>query len=328
VERRALLGGTLALLAAPRAAAAPPSDKVYRVGLLSTLSPESSVQSRLWDSFYQRLRELGYVKDRNLIVEDRHGQPDKLPALAAELVRLRVDVIVASGSLTPYAAKSATTTIPVVITNHGDPVGGGLVASLGRPGGNITGLSLLNPELIGKQLELLKEAVSRPVRMVSVIWNPTSQIHPRMLNDADVSARVLQLRLERVSARGRDEYDRAFGTLARTHPDAVFVLGDPIFWNQRSRIVELLTTRYRLPAMFNRREYVEVGGFMSYGANLVDSYRQAATYVDKILNGAKPGDLPVEQPTKFELVINLKTAKALGLTIPPSLLQRADQVIE
>jgi putative ABC transport system substrate-binding protein len=214
----------------------------------------------------------------------------------------------------------------VVITNHGDPVGSGLVVSLARPGGNITGLSLLSPELVGKQLELLKKAIPRIVQ-IAVLWNPTSQTHPRMLNEAEAPARALGLRLEQLPASGRDGYDRAFAAMTRARADALLVLGDPIFWYQRSQIVELATKR-RLPGMFGQREYVEAGGLMSYGANLRDNFQRAATYVDKILKGAKPGDLPIEQPTKFDLVINSKTAKALGLTIPPSVLQRADQVIE
>jgi putative ABC transport system substrate-binding protein len=265
------------------------------------------------------MRELGYVEGENLVIERRYapeGQPDQLPELAADLVRLKVDVIVAGGSLTPHAAKSATTTLPVVITNHGDPVGSGLVVSLARPGGNITGLSLLSPELVGKQLELLKKAIPRIVRM-AVLWNPTSRTHPRMLNEAEAPARSLGLRLERLSASGLADYDGAFVAMNRARADALLVLGDPIFWYQRSRIVEL-ATKHRLPGMFGQREYVEAGGLMSYGANLLDNFRRVATYVDKILKGAKPGDLPIEQPTKFELVINSKTAKALGLTIAQS----------
>jgi putative ABC transport system substrate-binding protein len=317
------------LLAAPFAAGAQPAGKVYRIGLLSTLPPGTTGVARLWEAFMQGLRELGYVEGENLVIERRYapeGQPDKLPELAADLVRLKVDVIVAGGSLTPHAAKSATTTLPVVVTNHGDPVGSGLVVSLARPGGNITGLSLLSPELVGKQLELFKKAVPRIVRM-AVLWNPTSQTHPRMLNEAEVPARALGLRLEPLPASGLDDYDRAFATITRARADALLVLGDPIFWYQRSRIVELATKR-RLPGMFGQREYVEAGGLMSYGANLRDNFRRAATYVDKILKGAKPGDLPIEQPTKFELVINSKTAKTLSLTIPQSVLVRADQIIE
>jgi ABC-type uncharacterized transport system substrate-binding protein len=237
-----------------------------------------------------------------------------------------VDVIVASGGLTPHAAKAATTTVPVVFTNHGDPVGSGLVVSLARPGGNITGLSIQNPELVGKQLELLKTAIPRIVRL-AVLWNPTSKTHPRLLNEAEAPARALGLRLERLPARGLDEYDRAFAGMTRARADALYVLGDPIYWNQRARIVEL-TAKHRFPGMFPQREYVEAGGLMSYGANLQDNFRRAATYVAKILRGAKPSDLPIEQPTRFELVINSKTANALGQTIAQSVLVRADHIIE
>jgi putative ABC transport system substrate-binding protein len=237
-----------------------------------------------------------------------------------------VEVIVATGSLTPYAAKAATTTIPVVITNHGDPVGSGLVASLARPGGNITGLSLLGLELVGKQLELLKEAVPRLMR-VGMLSNAASRTHPRMLSEADGPARTLGLRLEPVSVNGADDYDRVFATLAGARADAVLVLGDPIFWRHRARIVGL-ALKHRLPGMFAQREYVEAGGLMSYGANLRGTFRRAAMYVDRILKGAKPGELPIEQPTTFELVVNSRTARAIGLTIPQAMLARTDRVIE
>jgi putative ABC transport system substrate-binding protein len=317
------------LLAAPLAAGAQLAAKMYRIGLLSTLPPGSSGVARLWEPFVQGLRELGYVEGENLVIERRYapeGQPGQLPELAADLVRLKVDVIVAGGSLTPHAARSATTTVPVIFTNHGDPLGSGLVVSLARPGGNSTGLSLLSLELVGKQLDLLKKAVPRSVR-VAILWNPTSRTHPRMLNEAEAAARALGLRLERLSASGLDDYDRAFEAMTRARADTLLVLGDPIFWYQRSRIVEMATKR-RLPGMFGQREYVEAGGLMSYGPDLRDNFRRAATYVDKILKGAKPGDLPIEQPTKFELVINSKTAKVLGLTMPQSVLVQADQIIE
>jgi putative ABC transport system substrate-binding protein len=228
--------------------------------------------------------------------------------------------------LSPHAAKSTTSTIPIVITNHGDPVGTGLVASLTRPGANITGLSILNPELVGKQLELLKQALPK-LAHVGVLWNPSSQTHGRLLSESDVAARRLAIRVQRVSARTLEDYERAFVDIRQRRMDAVLILGDPIFWFYRARLAELALAA-NLPTMFVQREHVEAGGFMSYGANLRDNYRRAATYVDKILKGAKPGDLPIEQPTKFELIINRKTAKALGVTVPPSLLLRADQVID
>ena len=330
ISRRAFVASvTGGLLAAPLAAGAQSAVKVYRIGLLSTLPPSASGVERLWEPFWQGLRQLGYIEGENLVVERRYapeGRPDELRALAADLVRLKVDVILAGGSLTPHAAKSVTTTLPVVVPNHGDPVGSGLVVSLARPGGNITGLSLLSPELVGKQLELFKKAVPRIVRM-AVLWNPSSQTHARMLNEAEGPARALTLRLERVPASGLDDYDHAFAAMTRARADALLVLGDPIFWYQRARIVEL-AAKHRLPGMFGQREFVETGGLMSYGPNLPDNFRRAATYVDKILKGAKPGDLPIEQPTKFELVINSKTATTLGLTIPQSVLVRADQIVE
>ena len=328
MDRRAFLGA-LSLLATPPAARAQPPGKAYRIGVLGTSPSGGTGPTRLWEAFVHGLWELGYVEGRNVVFERRsspEGQPDQLRELAADLARLKVDVILATGTLTPHAAKSATTTIPIVITNHGDPVGSGLVVSLARPGGNITGLSLLGPELVEKQLELLKKAVPRIVQM-AVLWNPNSQVHPRMLNEAEAAARTLGLRLHRLAASGLGDYNRAFAATTGARADALLVLGDPIFWNQRARIVELSST-HRLSGMFPQREYVEVGGFMSYGANLRDSFRRAAGYVDRILKGTKPADLPVEQPTKFELVINLRTAKALGLTIPLAVLARADEVIQ
>ena len=328
MDRRAFLG-TLGLLAAPRAARAQSPAKTYRIGVLGTARFDETRPARLFAAFVERLRDFGYVEGRNLIVERRagpEGRADQLVELAGELVRLKVDVIVATGTLTPHAAKSATTTIPVVITNHADPVGSRLVVSLARPGGNITGLSLLGTEVIPKQLELLKTAAPRIVAM-AVLWNPNSQTHDRMLNEAGAAARTLGLQLQRLAAAGPGDYDRAFTTLTHSRADALLVLGDPIFWIQRARIVTL-AAKYRLPAVFPQLEYVEAGGLMGYGASLVDNFRRAATYVDKILKGARPGDLPIEQPTKFDLGINLKTAKVLGLTIPPALLQRADQVIQ
>ena len=325
MNRRAFLGA-VGLLAAPLAAEAQSPGRIYRIGMLGTAPSEALGARGLSETFTQGLRELGYIEGRNLVVERRSGPAERLLELATELVRLKVDVIVTTGTFTPHAAKSATTTIPVVITNHGDPVGSGLVASLARPGGNITGLSLLGSEVVPKQLELLKTAVPRITR-VGVLWNPNSRTHARMLDEAGAAGRALGLQLPRQAATGPDDYGPAFKALADSRADALLVLGDPVFWNQRARVVAL-ATKYRLPAMFPQREYIEDGGLLGYGANLRDNFRRAATYVDKILKGAKPRDLPVEQPTKFELVINLKTAKALGLTIPPSLLQRADQVIE
>ena len=330
ISRRAFVATvTGGFLAVPLVARAQPGGRIYRIGLLGTAPPGSTGSTRLVEAFVQALRELGYVEGRNFVLERRHdpeGRPDRLEQLAAELVRLKVDVIVASGTLAPHAAKSATTALPVVFTNHGDPVGSGLAVSLARPGGNVTGLSLFAGELVGKQLGLLKQAAPRIVR-VAVLWNPNTQTHPGMLNEAESAARALDLRLERFGATGLSDYDRAFAAMTQPRADALLALGDPIFWNQRSRIVGL-ATKYRLPAMFGQREYVEAGGLMSYGANVSDNFRRAAIYVDKILNGARPGDLPIEQPGKFELVISSRAAKALGLKIPESVLMQADQIIE
>ncbi len=328
MDRRAFITGmTGGLLAAPLAAQAQQSGKVYRIGLLGA-SPPGSPGWRLWDVFLQGLRDLGYTEGRDLIVEGRYseGREERLSELAGELVGLHVDVIVAGAGQPVHAARRATTTIPIVMTNHGDPVGSGLVASLARPGGNITGLSILNPEVTGKRLELLKVVVPALSR-VAVLWNPGNPIHRQELGQAEAAARALGLQLQELSVRSPDEYRGAFSAMAKEHAGALLLLGDLTVWLNRGRIAEL-AAGHRLPAIYVQREHVEAGGLMAYGVNLADNYRRAAVYVDKILKGAKPADLPIEQPTKFELVINLKTAKALGLTIPPSLLQRADQVIE
>jgi putative ABC transport system substrate-binding protein len=319
----------LSLLAAPLAAEAQQAAKVARIGYLS---PNLAASPHLRDAFLQGLRDLGYVEGRNVVIEyrDAEGKFERLPALAAELVALKVDVILAEGgTLGPRVAKQATGTIPIVFAGAGDPVGSGLVTSLARPGGNVTGLSSLNPELIGKRLELLKQAVPG-VDRVAVLWLPGAlgeRTDKDMLTGADVAARALGVRLQFVEARGPDEFARAFSDMSSARAGALTVLPSNRFLREHRRLVDL-AAKNRLPAVYTSREFVDAGGLMSYGANQPDLFRRAATYVDKILKGAKPGDLPVEQPTKFELVINLKTAKALGLTIPPSLLQRADQVIE
>ena len=260
---------------------------------------------------------------------DAEGKLERLPALAAELVALKVDVIVAAGTPAALAAKQATRTLPIVFAAAADPVASGLVTSLARPGGNVTGLSILAPELVGKCLEQLKQAVPG-VSRVAVLWQPGGlgeRTEKDMLKGAEVAARALGVRLQFVEARGPADFDRAFSDMTRARAGALTVLASAMFFSERRRLVDL-AAKNRLPAVYPLREFVDAGGLMSYGPNLADLFRRAATYVDKILKGAKPGDLPVEQPTKFELVINLKTAKALGLTIPPSLLQRADQVIE
>ena len=260
---------------------------------------------------------------------DAEGKFERLPALAAELVALKVDVIVAPGTPAALAAKQATRTLPIVFAAAADPVTSGLVTSLARPGGNVTGLSVLAPELVGKCLEQLKQAVPG-VSRVAVLWQPGAlgeRTEKDMLKGAEVAARALGVRLQFVEARGPADFDRAFSEMTRARAGALTVCGSAMFFIERRRLVDL-AAKNRLPAVYPLREYVDAGGLMAYGPNLADLFRRAATYVDRILKGAKPGDLPVEQPTKFELVINLKTAKALGLTIPPSLLPRADQVIE
>jgi putative ABC transport system substrate-binding protein len=282
----------------------------------------------LWEAFLQAMKERGYVEGQTIMVEGRYseGHDERLPALAAELIRLNVDVIVAGATQPAEAAKRATATIPIVMPNHSDPVATGIVASLSRPGGNATGLSIQNPELTGKRLELLKEALLT-VSHVAVLWNPTHEAHPRMLTEAEAASRGLRLRLFRVSARGVAHYEGAFAAMRSERVDALLVLGDVNFWRDRVQIAALAITN-RLPAMFAQREHVEAGGLMNYGPDLRDSYRRAAGYVDRILRGAKPGDLPIEQPTKFEFAVNLKTARTLGLTIPRSVFMRADELIQ
>jgi putative ABC transport system substrate-binding protein len=322
--------GTLAvgLFTAPRASDAQQGAKVPRIGWLQAdLAPNPHIQ----EAFLQGLRDLGYVEGRNLVIEyrDAEGKPERLPALAAELVALKVDVIEAGGTPAALAAKEATRTLPIVFVGAADPVTSGLVTSLARPGGNVTGLSNLAPELVGKRLEQLKQAVPG-VSRVAVLWQPGGQgerTRQDMLQGAEVAARALSVRLQLVETRGPDEFDRAFSDMTRARAGALTVLPSVLFFNERRRLVDL-AAKNRLPAVYPWREGVDAGGLMAYGPNLADLYRRAATYVDKILKGAKPADLPVEQPTKFELIINLKTAKALGLTIPQSVLVRADQVIE
>ena len=326
MDRRAFIG-TLAgsLLAAPLAAEAEQAGKVFRIGLLGTVPLTEPGTARIWGGLFEGLQQLGYVEGQNIVIEGRfsEGIHERLPALAAELVRLKVDVIVAAANAAD-AARSATSTIPIVMPNHGNPVGNRLVVSLARPGGNVTGLS--GPNLVAKQLQLLTEVVPRLAR-VAILSNPTHPEHPRRLREAEVAARSLKVGLQILTARTPTELASAISVTANGSADALLVLGDPMFFGERAQIVGL-AIRSRLPLIAIQREYPEAGGLLAYGIDQRDTFRRAATYVDKILKGAKPGDLPVEEPTKYELVINLKTAKALGLTIPPSLLQRADQVIE
>ncbi len=321
-----LTGG---IVAAPFTAEAQQAAKIARIGYLVL---NLAANPHLTEAFRQGLRDLGYVEGRNVVIEyrDAEGKFERLPALAAELVALKVDVIVvAGGTLVALAAKQATRTLPIVFTPAADPVESGLVTSLARPGGNVTGLSILAPELVGKCLEQLKQAVPR-VSRVAVLWQPggvPERTEKDMLKGAEVAARALGVRPQFIEARGPDDFDRAFSDMTKARAGALTVLGSTMFGNERRRLVDL-AAKNRLPAVYPWREFVDAGGLMAYGPNLADLYRRAATYVDKILKGAKPGDLPVEQPTKFELIINLKTARALGLTIPQSLLLRADEIIQ
>jgi putative tryptophan/tyrosine transport system substrate-binding protein len=316
------------IVAAPLAAEAQPAGSVARIGYLAL--NRAAAPHRL-EAFLQGLRDLGYVEGRNVVIEyrDAEGKSERLPALAAELVALKVDVIVAPGTLAALAAKQATKSIPIVFPAAGDPVTDGLVTSLARPGGNVTGLSNLTPELVGKCLEQLTQAVPG-ISRVAVLWQPggfAERTEKDTLKGAEVAARALGVRLQFVEARGSADFDRAFSDMTKARAGALTVLPIAMLTNERRRLVDL-AAKNRLPAIYPWREFADAGGLMSYGPDLADSFRRAATYVDRILKGTKPGDLPVEQPTKFDLVINLKTAKALGLTIPPSLLQRADEVIQ
>ena len=316
------------LLAAPLAAEAQPAAKIARIGYLAA---NLAAAPRLEEALRQGLRDLGYVEGRNIVIEyrDAEGKPERLPALAAELVAFKVDVIVAPNTPQALAAKQATRTLPIVFSFVADPVASGLVTSLARPGGNVTGLSTIGPDLIGKCLEQLPQAVPG-VSRVAVLWQPgdvPERTEKDMLKRAEAAGRALGMRLQFVEARGPADIDRAFSEMTGARAGALAVLPSTMLFGERRRLVDL-AAKNRLPAVYSSRDFVDAGGLMSYGPDFADLFRRAATYVDKILKGAKPGDLPVEQPTKLELVINLKTSKALGLAIPPSLLQRADQIIE
>ena len=281
------------------------------------------------DAFLQKLRELGWVDGRNLIIDYRwaEGSVERLPDLAADLVRRKVDVIVAPAGSAALAAKAATSSIPIVMIFPSDPVETGLVASLRRPGGNITGTTFTaGPEIFGKQLQILKEAIPQASR-VALLSNPADPSFALQVRDVEASARALRIRIQPVEARGPDEFESAFATMAKERADALLVTGSSTYLAHRSRLAEL-AVKARLPTMLSFRESVEAGGLMAYAVNMADFVGHAAVYVDKILKGAKPADLPIEQPTKFELVINLRTAKELGLTIQQSLLLRADKVIQ
>jgi len=328
MDRRDTVLALLALGTVPFATEAQQASKVTRIGFLVT---NRAAIPHLRDAFLQGLRDLGYVEGRNVVIEDRdaEGKLDRLPALAAELVALKVDVIVAPATPAAVAAKQATKTIPIVFAVVSDPVTSGLVTSLARPGGNVTGLSVLEPELVGKRLELLKQVVPG-VSRVAVLWHPGAvgeRTEKDVLKEAEAAARAMGVPLQFVEARGPADFDRAFLDMTRASAGALTVLESTVFFVERRHLVDL-AAKNRLPAVYGLREFVDAGGLMAYGPNQPDLFRRAATYVDKILKGAKPGDLPVEQPTKFELIINLKAAKGLDITIPQSLLLRADEVIQ
>ena len=320
-----LLGGAAA--AWPLAALAQKQPaKVPRVGYLFSFTPAEG--QHLWEACRLGLRELGYVEGRNIVLEPRWagGRHDRLPDLARELVRLPVDVLVAAATPANLAAKAATGTIPIVMVAVGDPVKVGLVSSLARPGGNITGLSLLTPELSGRRLQMLLEIAGRAKRVAALV-NPDNDIHAVFLDETRAAAAKLGVQLETLRARNDREIQQAFEAAGAQHSEGMIFIDDPVLWSHR-KLAVALAARYRLPVVYGYSEFVDEGGLISYGPNRPEQYRRTAAYIDKILKGAKPADLPVEQPTKFELVVNMKTAKALGVKLPPSVMVRADRVIE
>jgi putative tryptophan/tyrosine transport system substrate-binding protein len=328
MDRRAWLAGSLGIVATPCVAQAQSATKPVRIGLLGGSPPTGPDASPVWASFFEGLRELGYVEGRNVVIEGRFYGDDveRLPALAAELVRIPVDVIVAGASPAPEAARRATTTIPIVMASHGGPVEAGLVASLARPGGNVTGLSAVGYELRAKHLQLLRDAVPG-LKRVAVLTSQGPVGHASALSDLAVAARTLDLQLQIVEARSPDDFTTAFSAATKQRAGAIMLLGSSMIFAHRARLAAL-ATQAGLPSIHQSMEYAHAGGLMSYGADVGDNFRKSARYVARILQGAKPADLPVEQPTKFELVINLKTAKALQIKIPQIVLIRADRLIE
>ena len=326
-SRRAFLATISLSLLAPLAVEAQQAGRVYRIAFLGTSSP--ALESELTNAFRQGLRDLGYVEGQNLVIEYRwaEGHYERYAALVAEIARLKVDVIVTEGTPAALAAKEGAGAIPVVMAVIGDPIALGVVSSLAHPGGNVTGLSSMSLEVDGKRLELLKELVPG-VSRVGVLWNPANLNNTTRINAVRAAAKALRLTLEPlVDAADSERLEKAFGAIVAARCEALVNLSDRVVVANRARIVKFAAQR-RIPALYANREFVEAGGLASYAADYPAIFRRAATYVDKILKGAKPGDLPIEQPTKFELVINLKTAKALGLTIPQPLLQRADELIQ
>jgi putative ABC transport system substrate-binding protein len=301
------------------------TGKVWRIGVLSALYPADADPPR---AFRQRLRELGYVEGKNLVIEwrDARQKPDQLPSLAGELVRLKVDLIVTDVTVATRAAMHAAPALPIVMALAADPVGDRLVSSLARPGGNVTGISLMHAEVAAKRLQLFREVMTKASR-IAVLWHPPTPWHKSMLKAVEGAAQPLGLQLVPMAVEQASEFERTFAAMTKERVDAIFVADNPFFLAYRTHLAEL-AAKSRLPTMFGNGDYVRAGGLMYYGADYSGLFRQAAGHVDRILKGAKPADLPVEQPTKFEFVINLKTARALGMTIPPSVLARADEVIE
>jgi putative ABC transport system substrate-binding protein len=326
-RRRFISAVTLSLLAAPLASEAQQAGKVYRIGLLDYSAPDSA-RLAWWTAFRQQMRQLGYVEGQNVSFEPRWGQGDAdlLPKLATELVGLKVDLIVTAGSSAAIAAKRATSTIPIVMASGSDPVGVGLVASLRQPGGNVTGMTSINSELAAKRLELMRSVAPRASR-IAILWDERDTGSRLGMDGTEAAAKTAGLTIHSVPVRSLTGLEAAFATVVRGRAGAVIIVSTARLFSYRKRMAEL-ALKHRLPTVVGSREYVEAGGLASYGTDFPDLFRRAATFVDKILKGAKPADLPIEQPTKFELVINLKTAKALGLTIPQSLLGRADEVIQ
>ena len=315
----------MALLTTPLAAEAQPAAKIPRIGLLSSFSPSDTV--RWHQAFRQGLRDLGWVEGKNISIEYRYanGRDDHLPGLIADLVRLKVDIIVTSVTPDALAAKNATRAIPIVMASAGDPVVTGIVDSFARPGGNITGLSQISPELAGKRLELLKEIVPKLSR-VAVLWNPQGTTSPLSWKEIQLPARELKVQLHSLEIRSSNDFDKAFKDATKARARALAIMPDPVFAGNLKRIAAL-AAKHRLPSIFHLSEFPDAGGLVSYGPDRSDQFRRAATYVDKILKGRKPSDLPVEQPMKFEFIINLQAAKQIGLTVPPNVLVRANRVI-
>ena len=328
MDRRTFVGIFVsALLALPRAIEAQQTERVRRIGFISLNSAEMAGHNL--DAFRQMLRERGWVDGQNVAIESRfaEGNVDRLSMLVAELIQVKVDVILTGASVATWAAKNATTSIPIVMGSSADALGEGLIASLAHPGGNITGMTfLVGPEIAGKQLQLLKEMAPAASR-VAVLTNPTNRSHAAFARELKVADRSLGVQIQVLEASNPDQLDGAFAAMPKERAAALLVLTDSMFFGQRQRIADL-AARSRLPALYSQKEFVAAGGLASYGPSLEEMFRRAAIHVDKILRGARPGDIPVEQPTKFELIINAKTAKALGLTIPQSLLLRADEVIQ